>query len=79
MRRRWSKLGALFMQGIEENVFYSLSKSSALNLSRLFQIAFFRYPVVLNLWQLVYSTAAADSVNSQSYCRCLSVALKLKF
>ena len=52
MRRKWSKLGALFMQGIAETVFYSLSKISALNLSRLFQIAFFQYPVVLNLGQL---------------------------
>lgn len=52
VRRKWSKLAAPFMQGIEENVFYSLSKCRALNLSRLFQIAFFQYPVVLNLGQL---------------------------
>lgn len=79
MRRKWSKLGALFMQGIEENVFNSLSKSSALNLSRLFQIAFFSVPCGSESWAVVYSTAAADSVNNQSNCRCLSVAVKLKF
>lgn len=50
--RKWSKLGALFMRGIEGNVFYSLSKSSALNLPRLFQTAFLPYPVVLHPGQL---------------------------
>lgn len=48
MAQTWSP----FMGGIEQNVYYSLSKSSALNLSRLFQIAFFQYPVVLHLGQL---------------------------
>jgi len=41
------------MEGTEENAFYSLSKSSALSLSRLFRIAFFQYPVVLNLGQFI--------------------------
>lgn len=40
------------MEGIEQDVSYSLSKSSALNLSRLFQIVFSQYPVVLHPGQL---------------------------
>lgn len=79
MRRKWSELGALFMQGIEENLFYSLSKSSALNLSRLFQIAFFSVLCGSESYCTGINNCPVISVNSQSYCRCLSVAVKLKF
>lgn len=55
-------------------MFPILSKSSALNLSGLFQIAFLQYRVFLHLGQWFVPLQQEDSVKNQSYCRCLSVA-----
>lgn len=50
--KKMVKTWSLFHARHQRECFLFLSKSSALNLSRLFQIAFFQYPVVLNLGQL---------------------------